>query len=837
MTKLAPIILSKVQQDHGDHHHDVFAVDKTASALDAAIQQDKEGCPCCTAGLDFDEFAAAIKEIQNADTGETHWSDLAPVYSAEHWGIFLGIAAPFGLLGLTAATRNIKGAYLNHQNISAFIKGIDTDIVSARNARRPDVVQKLEAFKKTLQYSKFDAAWNVAVPGVVNGIASTLTLSSAVWSHPFALPAIALYATGQFGRNVYDLKRSWNHLLRIEQADSESIIEGKNKVNQVTQSKRRFFASNAVGFATFAGGCVTTFLSVPMLGLGVGAATLPIGLSLLGAGAASTGIMNNIWPRKFRPRNGDLGTPRLNLTEEKCLLEIASSRHQKTTLKTIKDKLLSDHRWRKRGLKIATAFPQWHDFIPKKWSKKIERPFRWLPTTGAAATEKKHALNKSIVVKIHDDPKKSEVLQTQRLQQLIKLAQNCSAPDNQSSFLEKSWHYLSHLGLDKEVVVTWLNEDFAKSGGAHEHQLAHDHVDLNTHHNAHECAPCGTPVSHKHDHEHAHGHGHAHDHGHAHGHGHKHDHGNCKSGHHVNLNHIPGLTPLADQKTRFDCTEFINNANPEQIKSLNAAIDYHLFFVHLKNMRYQQYGLIDYYWQLKKQKREAPLKTPPLESKIDAIQKNAVEIAEAPKHVHLAPSAGRRPSLKNSPDHLRRLVPSSPKAAAPARQEFLSPDSGVKHITENRITPTILNTSVKENTSSSLQNTIVEPPFTPSENVFYWALERWEKSGGATENRAEALKRIDDAWWYDYRVQTLDLAGLHLTSLPNCISGINNLKQINLVGNDAITHLPDPCSGWADEVEVLVSKELRDKLLQRGLDRRYKLTVTKPAPQPVTQTH
>ena len=35
---------------------------------------------------------------------------------------------------------------------------------------------------------------------------------------------------------------------------------------------------------------------------------------------------------------------------------------------------------------------------------------------------------------------------------------------------------------------------------------------------------------------------------------------------------------------QFDCAEFIKNANPAQINGLNAAIDYHLFFVHLKKV-------------------------------------------------------------------------------------------------------------------------------------------------------------------------------------------------------------------------------------------------------------
>ena len=90
-------------------------------------------------------------------------------------------------------------------------------------------------------------------------------------------------------------------------------LAGTKKVNQIGKSKRVFYGCNSLGFASFTAGAILTFVSIPALGVGVGAATLPVGLTLLGLGAASTGVMNNVWPLKFKPRNGDLGIDRMQI--------------------------------------------------------------------------------------------------------------------------------------------------------------------------------------------------------------------------------------------------------------------------------------------------------------------------------------------------------------------------------------------------------------------------------------------------------------------------------------------------------------------------------------------
>ena len=97
-----------------------------------------------------------------------------------------------------------------------------------------------------------------------------------------------------------------------------------------------------------------------------------------------------------------------------------------------------------------------------------------------------------------------------------------------------------------------------------------------------------------------------------------------------------------------------------------------------------------------------------------------------------------------------------------------------------------VNAAITKATTS--RHTVAEPDFIPGKNVFYWALERWAKAGEKSENRAEAMKRIDDAWWHDYRTNnTLDLSGLNLSSIPNCIISVQNIGTLNLAGNNLQT--------------------------------------------------
>ncbi|HCK92283.1 MAG TPA: hypothetical protein DHW71_04810 [Gammaproteobacteria bacterium] len=587
IARLAGDEVDLVQQklSHGDHSHNIWSTeslkDVVNKSLNLQMGEDEEGCPCCVAGLDFDEFAAALKEVSGSAEGHEQLASVAPMDTAQHWGVILGIAAPLVLIGLAASIRNVKGTISSKQSLKKIIKGIEEDIARAQQENRLEDAQKLKAFRKCLKYSKFDMNFNLCVPGIINGLSSTLVLSTAVFSHPFALPVIGLYATGQLARNTYDFARIMSQKTEFKATDSIEVIEGKQKVAQINKSKKRFYASNATGFAAFAAGAVITFLSVPAIGVfGAGAATLPIGLALLTAGALATGISNNIWPRKFKPRNGDLGINRKDIQSPDHALELIQQRRRdKKIIQTGMPLFKHSKRHTKRWLKFLTALPEFKDFLPKKvaaplstWSHKLI-PF--LPETGAKASKKKHHTNLNLAKNLHADDEKSFELLGARIQVLEKLTehphQDIKAMD-QHQRMEHSWTLLRKLGLEKELVKLWINEGFINGGDA---------VKPNN-----ECQP-GEKHDHGHDHaDHTHHEGHSHDDG-------EHHH------HELKLADQPGMQ-VTENWARFNFKKFLHEASPEQKKAFNAATDFLIFYQHEKRLRYQQYGLNDYYWQLKK---------------------------------------------------------------------------------------------------------------------------------------------------------------------------------------------------------------------------------------------
>jgi hypothetical protein len=89
-------------------------------------------------------------------------------------------------------------------------------------------------------------------------------------------------------------------------------------------------------------------------------ATLIPGLCLLIPATIGTGITNNIWPRKFRPRNGHLGISRATLTPQKCVIEIEKIRAQKAAIKQFKAKYMPVSAWlslKRVGAKLISALP------------------------------------------------------------------------------------------------------------------------------------------------------------------------------------------------------------------------------------------------------------------------------------------------------------------------------------------------------------------------------------------------------------------------------------------------------------------------------------------------
>ena len=334
------------------------------------IGKNDEGCPCCLASIDLDELATALNEINaqggNLEAHENSLGGLANFSSGAHWGIFLGISGPLALVGLTASFRNITGTINNKSKLDAVIKGLKEDIARYKELRNKasgkdkedlsGVIQRLEAFGEALKYSEFDTKFNLIVPGIINGGASTAVFSSAIVSSPWALPIIALYAGCQTMRNGYDLWRTWNAILpeEIREEVELNMNVGIRKINQITDSKRKFYATNTLGFLTFTAGATITTLSALSV---VGTPGLAVGLPLLAVGAVSTGITNNIWTNKFKPRNGDLGIDRKALELEQIKQEIGERREVKKLLKNYKDKHLSNKSINRFGCSLLSSLP------------------------------------------------------------------------------------------------------------------------------------------------------------------------------------------------------------------------------------------------------------------------------------------------------------------------------------------------------------------------------------------------------------------------------------------------------------------------------------------------
>ena len=302
-----------------------------------------EGCPCCGQALDLDELVAFSK-IDSADN--TRLYDIAndgPTMPAE-----LGLPiAGLALLGLTASLRNINGA----RATQAMVKELKTKIQYSialiklttpdweKNTELKNKLISLKAHLITLDVSLTDAKFNMWIPGVLNGIASLSVGLSPLIKTPFGLLPMAMYGLSQSARNAWDLKRVWSQSIPKPPPKNDTkpldqnVTHGVQKINQFGKTKRTFYGFNGLNFACLGVGGLLAVCSLPALGLGVGAATLPIGIALFAYGAGSTAIGNNIWPKKFSPKNGDLGCDRASLNSDTCLSTIGKKRQLKTILK------------------------------------------------------------------------------------------------------------------------------------------------------------------------------------------------------------------------------------------------------------------------------------------------------------------------------------------------------------------------------------------------------------------------------------------------------------------------------------------------------------------------
>jgi len=198
--------------------------DHPKSALEIDIQ---EGCPCCFNAIDLDETATLGKFLKYEHLSSASEFDL--ITPDSDWGLTVGIAAPFAGIGLVAAYRNITGGYQTRQKLLEKLQEVE---ILIKNDPTPQRI----AYRDCLQYSLFDANWNIAVPGALNGTSSAAVISTLIISSPIAIPAIGAYAAAQTGRGVYDSFRTWNRYI------------GHAKIDQITRSKRYFYVSTTSAF-------------------------------------------------------------------------------------------------------------------------------------------------------------------------------------------------------------------------------------------------------------------------------------------------------------------------------------------------------------------------------------------------------------------------------------------------------------------------------------------------------------------------------------------------------------------------------------------------------------
>lgn len=578
-------VLTLEEHKHGDHSHIKLELGK-AYTEKSGLKISDEGCPCCAAGIDLDEVATAISEIGKEGTGDggvtgaEHGHNLAgglaEFSSAPHWGIFLGISGPLSVVGLTAAYRNVKGTINTRKKLNHVIEGVEQDIAKYRKESNTSVVERLEAFKNCLKHSKFDTDFNLVVPGVINGAASGIVLSSAIWHSPWALPVIGAYSACQTGRNVYELIRTWNRILPENLAIKPLEISGTKKVNQITESKRKFYSANALGFLIFTVGAIVLFLSV--IGVMTGLGALIAGIVLLTVGALSTGIMNNIWTNKFKPRNGNLGVNRKELNCWKTLEEIGKRREIKKILKTYRKKHVSSsigNNLKKFGYKVLTSLP----FCEQKGSKLI------------------HKMNVEKCKERNYTP--TGTLTRERLELLEAIAQ-VVAPSFQfkegESNAKKVFRALKELELEGVILEKFIKDYILKTSDEHDTSVK----DLKEYKAKLLASGLFKEVQEEHEHHNNHDHNKHHK--------EKHDHENnhCDNGHcgHNHNNKDDHKHHHDHKKIKIEFDLEVLEKNPSTFKEFMNSLEQYLLFEHIEKLRYQQYGLNDYFWELDKYKSQ-----------------------------------------------------------------------------------------------------------------------------------------------------------------------------------------------------------------------------------------
>ncbi len=600
----------KLHTTLSDHEHG------EGCCSDNNLSSNDEGCPCCQNGIDLDE-AVALAKLKD-DSHHAH----AEFETTDYSSPLSIVAAPFigllGLIGVTAAYRNITGTYGNIKKLDNKISQIESELTQERSKTEPNIalVQRLESYKKTLEYSRFDAKFNFRVPGVVNGAASLAILLSLAIVMPYALPLFLIcgYATMQTMRNGYDLSRSrkWQKQTETTGASKYQNKEEKanTKINQISQSKRNFYIANTAGFAVFAVGALIAALSVLSV---IGQTGLIAGAVLLSVGAVSTAITNNIWTNKFRPRNGDLGQDRKKLDLVNSKINIANVKALKDILKEYKRQNIDKHPFESTGYAMISSLPLLQD-----------TGFQW-----------KHKLNQRRI----DNHKDKEKKITDLLRDIYAIKGDlvgnttCNVKENKKDKITEINQLCNKLGISKNILSKIIND--------------YSNFDKN---NAETIKIILTKTK-------------------------------AKENLQKNL-----LSP-ADPKKIIKLTEEINTLKTKltyencfklsednkqislnidainKTKFLNAVEDY-LVFDYLKDLRYKQYGLNDYFWSLKGIREKYPISKKELES----FEKQTTQAGS--KFHHQCNDPGCNESKSSGPDPRSDKQHPTPKPTSPIGINF-----------------------------------------------------------------------------------------------------------------------------------------------------------------------
>jgi hypothetical protein len=591
------------ERSHGNHFHIniVHPTDKHASGLKSS----DEGCPCCAIGVDLDEVAAAASEMGkegNTTSASQHSSDhgglggsLADFSSGAHWGMF-AFSGAFAILGLTASVRNIKGTLNTDFKLYQELAEIKRQL----NKRDCKNNKNLIAYKNSLEYSRSDTAFNFWVPGLVNGIASSMVLSSVIWKSPWALPFISFYAACQTVKNLYDLERNWNEIIACPDGASDATKAGIAKINEITKAKRLFYSANAAGFLVFTAGGIALFLSTS--GITPSSELMIAGIILLVIGSLSTAVMNNIWTTKFKPRNGNLGVGRLELDADKAYKEIGKRQKEKKVLTTYRKTLMEKSNTdgvKKFGYKLLTSLP----FCEQKGTELIHQ---------LNSSNYKSAINKKDS-SINNNNKRLEMLKDLYKASTSNTWSDTVSNQTNTDILKQALNILKALNLETFVIDKFIKNHVLPKTDWHDTSIQdmdqylkqlnqqkkyfkvsydkHKHADNPDHHNSEDDTDYDSDTeqdSHINEHEHEHVH--------------NDDRHNCKHG--SNCESDKKKDSRSEQHKHkhknANLTLNVEQMNDKGINNFMESIEEYLIFDRVESLKYQIYGLNDYYWELDK---------------------------------------------------------------------------------------------------------------------------------------------------------------------------------------------------------------------------------------------